>query len=85
MGMELMATKLFETNDRNASHQELERVLAAGQYPNAECRDLENPTRYEVWSDREPRPEPAVAQPVLGSDMSLEKLAELVAEKLRVK
>jgi len=48
-----MATKLFETADRNASHKKLEEILAAGTYPKAECREEiqkgNGPTLYQVW------------------------------------
>lgn len=46
-----MAKLLFAGTDRDASHAELERVLAEGEYPAAECREYVNePEPYQVWS-----------------------------------
>jgi hypothetical protein len=41
---------LFKTTNRDESHQELERVLAAGEYPKAECREADEKGDYTVWS-----------------------------------
>jgi len=43
--------KLAEFTDRDAAHAELERVLAEGKHPKAECRERVNePKPYQVWS-----------------------------------
>jgi hypothetical protein len=81
--------KLFESADRNASHQHLEMVLVQGTHPKAECREDPNAAQsYQVWSDRTERvppppllPDPVVVPPPPTFDM--EALAELIAAKLK--
>jgi hypothetical protein len=88
-----MATKLFETNDRTTAHRHLAEVLAAGEFPRAECRENHNEeSPYQVWSDAEVR-EPAPPSPpipqlppqfnVKFTDEELEKIASMVAKQLK--
>ena len=43
--------KLAEFNNREDAHAELERVLAEGTHPKAECREDPNAAMpYQVWS-----------------------------------
>ncbi len=87
-----MAQMLFETNNRNESHQKLEAVLAEGLHPLAECREQTGRGIFQVWDG----PEDKIVQPtvvdqikeaaevtVLLSEKDLERLAELVAAKLK--
>jgi hypothetical protein len=88
-----MATKLFETNDRTTAHRHLAEVLAAGEFPFAECREYHNEeSPYQVWSDAEPgrkenkQPEeaaapaqPAPAMKITFSDEELFKIGEGMA------
>lgn len=47
---------LAEFAERDQSHQFLADVLAAGDHPQAECRENRNePKPYQVWSGPEPR------------------------------
>jgi hypothetical protein len=81
-----MATKLFETTDRRAAHAELERLLAAGGHPRAECREDANAEApYSVWDDAEARaPTPAPAlEPANLRPAEIQSLAKAIAEMLR--
>ena len=44
------AIQLFESKDRDETHKFLERVLAEGKYPRAECRQDDGNGIYTVWS-----------------------------------
>lgn len=76
--------------DRDESHLTLEKVLATGEYPQAECReDYNDPEPYQVWSApivREPAPPspPPPPTPDL-SDEILDKLAEKLLAKMTSK
>lgn len=47
--MKKRAVLLSEWEDCNEAHQELERVIASGEHPEAECRNS-NRGVTEVWS-----------------------------------
>jgi hypothetical protein len=79
-----MTTKIFETNDRTTAHRHLELVLAAGEFPLAECRENHNEeSPYQVWSGPEvrepapPTPVPAAAPAGLNIRFSDEELAKI--------
>jgi hypothetical protein len=75
---------LYETADRDESHRMLEKILAEGKHPRAECREDANAEKpYQVWSDKAPyveRPAPAAAAP---GGVDLDELAGRIASKLR--
>lgn len=71
-----MATKLFSTKDRAASHKRLEEILKAGQHPKAECR--ESGDEYSVWDGPEERTPEAPAPDMVFTP----EFADVVAEKL---
>jgi hypothetical protein len=51
-----MANKLFSSTDRDTAHRKLEEVLAAKEFPAAECREDHNvPDPYQVWDGPEIR------------------------------
>lgn len=84
-----MATRLFATTDRNASHAKLEEVLATGQHPKAECREDSNSEEpYEVWDAADVKPDapptPADQLAALPKDM-VTAIAEKVVELLEKK
>jgi hypothetical protein len=91
LGVELMAKRLFESGDRDAAHQHLEKILAGGKHPLAECREDPNEEKpYQVWDGADPRPEspPASSSPELASttivldDDAIDQLADAVAARL---
>jgi hypothetical protein len=87
-----MGTMLFETANRDESHQKLEEVLKEGLHPAAECREDPNAANgkfYQVWSgpvvrETEARKGPSAPPEVILSAMSAEDLAalaDLIAKK----
>jgi len=83
----MAAICLFTTKDRDASHRELERVLAEGTHPKAECREMDASGDYTVWSGPAREDEPAEPTPeaMLASldDRALNRLAELLAARMK--
>lgn len=86
-----MANMLFETDDRDAAHKELEKVRK--EHPAAECREDSNAELpYQVWDGpeewipQEPAPEEKPAQKELNvrfTDEELEKIGAAVAKHLK--
>jgi hypothetical protein len=79
---------LFRTKKRDESHRELAKILAAGKYPRAECREDAARGDYSVWSEPMPvvehpptpsAPPPAPASVNLRlSDEDIERLAAAI-------
>lgn len=84
-----MGKKLFETQDRDESHQYLEQVLREGKHPRAECREADENGMYSVWSgphEREPAPAPPAPPPAETGRMhpaDLSALADMLAARLK--
>ena len=84
-----MAIKLFETNNRDESHQKAEELRS--QYPEAECRENIGTNTYQVWSCSSPPPEAPSPVPVIVisdaelSDTLIDRLAERLLERMAKK
>lgn len=82
-----MVEKLFAGNNRAAAHAELERILAGGKHPLAECR--ENAGEYSVWSGPEERvvppapPEPEAPPAGMRLRLEDEDVQRIAAEVMR--
>jgi len=83
-----MATKIFETRDRDESHKKLEEVLHNGTHPRAECREADERGFYSVWDgpqrdgDATESSTDALDTSTL-TDAQLAKLADLIAARMK--
>ena len=87
-----MAKKLFEFHEedwqvaREKSHKTLEKVMAEGKYPKAECREDWGTYTFSVWSEATP-PEvfsghnvPEKVEPMVSLELTDEHIKAIAVE-----
>lgn len=80
-----MANQLFAGKNRDESHAILEKTLAEGKYPHAECREDPNKREFSVWDGPESPHAglPSFLMSIVPTDENMiERIAAAVALKL---
>lgn len=81
-----MSKKLFSTESRDDAHQHLEKILEAGEYPKAECREDHNIPEYSVWdgpAEKAHRDEPIPVQMPELNDALINAVIKRLLETLK--